>query len=92
MYTDPIEAGYFEKRLQISLDMASRAVNAGAILAHRGLVSCYRAKLASLLRVGAPAARNVVSLNAYRDKKSAQAMSGEPLSPAIGVSTPFSCR
>lgn len=69
MYTDPIEAKYFEKRLQCSLDMASRAADAGAALAHRGLAACYRAKLRSLLRVQAAPATPMLSLTVLSDKR-----------------------
>jgi hypothetical protein len=69
MYTDPVEAEYFEKRLQSSLDMASNAVDAGVVLAHQGFASCYRAKLTSLLRVQAAPPRAVLSLAAFRDKR-----------------------
>jgi len=86
MYTDAAEARYFEKRLQMSLDMALRAVDPGAIRAHRGLVSCYRAKLTSLLRVGSPPSRKILSLSAFRDNRPATSMAIEPLFRPLGVS------
>jgi hypothetical protein len=71
MYSDPIEAGYFEQRLQTTLDMAAHAVDPGVMRAHLGLASCYRGKLTSLLRVGSTPTRTVLSLNAFRDRRPA---------------------
>lgn len=79
MYTDAVEGRYFEKRLQASLDMASRAVDPGALRAHCGLVSCYRAKLVSLSRVDSLPTRPILSLGAFRHKRSASVMAIEPL-------------
>jgi hypothetical protein len=74
MYSDPVEAEYYEKRLKCSLEMAAAAVHAEAVLAHRGLAACYRAKLTSLLRVDGSSvtgARAVLSLAAFRGRKQA---------------------
>jgi hypothetical protein len=69
MYTDLIDAKYYEQRLQSSLDMATSALDSGAVLAHRRFAACYRAKLASLLRVQPAPPRAVLSLAAFRDKR-----------------------
>jgi hypothetical protein len=75
MYTDPVEAEYFLKRLQTSLDMAENASDEGAVRAHRGLAECYRAKIVSLCRVEARQPRAVLSLGAFRGKRQTQGLS-----------------
>lgn len=86
MYTDPVEAEYFQKRLQISLEMAENASDAGAVQAHGGLAACYRAKLISLTRAEAPKPRAVLSLDAYREKRQAQAFQISRMVEPVGYS------
>ena len=86
MYTNPIEAAYFEERLQSSLNMAANAVDAGAAMAHRGLAECYRAKLRSLLRAQPLPARPVLSLNAFHDEQAARTFDLSVPAHSTGVS------
>lgn len=68
MYSDPVEATYYEERLQRTLAMAAQSTNAGAVLSHLGLAACYRAKLLSLLRVEAPS-KAPLSFGVFRDSQ-----------------------
>jgi hypothetical protein len=67
MYSNSVEAEYYEKRLKRSLEMAAMSASAEAGLAHHGLAACYRAKLMSLVRAEAPS-RAILSLGALSAK------------------------
>jgi hypothetical protein len=84
MHSNIIDAEYYSGRLQTSLDMASHSINIGAMMAHQGLASCYRAKLASLNAVEAP--RPVLSLASFRHKRQVSDSRSDRSISSVGAS------